>query len=74
MLESMRKYHQSIFIYIVFGLLILVFGVNFGPGSTGCNPSRGTDYAAVVNGETDHLANSRVVLGTKGTEPFGKSS
>ncbi len=52
MLESMRKYHQSIFIYIVFGLLILVFGVNFGPGSTGCNPSQGSDYAAVVNGET----------------------
>ncbi|HSI03348.1 MAG TPA: SurA N-terminal domain-containing protein, partial [Myxococcota bacterium] len=52
MLESMRKYHQSIFIYVVFGLLILVFGVNFGPGSTGCNPSQGSDYAAVVNGET----------------------
>ncbi len=51
MLESMRKYHQSIFIYIVFGLLILVFGVNFGPGSTGCSPRGTGDYAARVNGE-----------------------
>lgn len=52
MLESMRKYHQSIFIYVIFGLLILVFAVNFGPGSTGCSPNAGGDYAARVNGET----------------------
>ena len=52
MLESMRKYHQSVFIYIIFGLLILVFAVNFGPGSTGCSPNAGVDFAAQVNGET----------------------
>lgn len=52
MLESMRKYHQSVFIYVIFGLLILVFAVNFGPGSTGCSPTAGNDFAARVNGET----------------------
>ena len=51
MLESMRKYQSSVFIYVVFGLLILVFGVNFGPGSSGCNPTKGGDFAAKVNGE-----------------------
>ena len=36
--------------YFVLGAIILVFAVNFGPGSGGCGPT-GSSYAAIVDGE-----------------------
>lgn len=52
MLDVFRRYQQSLFIYLMFGLLIVIFAVNFGPGSGSCNPAAGNDYAAIVDGET----------------------
>lgn len=51
MLDVMRR--QSYLIYLIFGAIILIFAVNFGPGSAGC--ARGlkapATWAARVNGE-----------------------
>jgi peptidyl-prolyl cis-trans isomerase D len=56
MLEQMRKSSQSLFIYLLFGLLIVVFIISFGPQSRGTtceNVISGNDhYAAKVGGET----------------------
>ncbi len=52
MLESMRKSGASIFIYLIFGLLIVIFVLNFAPnagqGGGGCGV---TQSAMTVNGE-----------------------
>lgn len=53
MLDKMRTHSQNWLIYLMFGAIILVFGVNFGPGfdqlnQTGCG--RGGMTAATVNG------------------------
>ncbi len=53
MLQSMRKSSASIFIYLIFGVLIVVFVLNFGPqaNSTGGGCNNDTANAAlVVNG------------------------
>ena len=55
MLDSMRTHSRNWLIYLMFGAIILVFAINFGPGfdqmsQTGC--SRGSVTAATVNGET----------------------
>ena len=40
MLEQMRKSSQSLLIYVLFGIVIAVFIINFGPQSQGCHASR----------------------------------
>jgi peptidyl-prolyl cis-trans isomerase D len=51
MLDVMRR--QSYLIYLIFGAIIAIFAINFGPGSSGC--ARGlrapATWAARVNGE-----------------------
>jgi parvulin-like peptidyl-prolyl isomerase len=50
-MQKIREYSQSFFIWIMFGALVVVFAVSFGPGSTSCADGPATDYAARVNGE-----------------------
>jgi peptidyl-prolyl cis-trans isomerase D len=55
MLEQMRKSSQSLLIYVLFGIVIAVFIINFGPQSrgSGCDgqSSAGDHYAAKVSGD-----------------------
>ena len=53
MLETMRKHSESFFIYLIFGGIIVVFAVNFGPGSSSCRGQNDGDtrWAATVDGE-----------------------
>jgi peptidyl-prolyl cis-trans isomerase D len=55
MLEQMRKSSQSLLIYVLFGIVIAVFVINFGPQSRGssCEQAMGGNehYAAKVGGE-----------------------
>ncbi len=55
MLEGMRRQGASIFIYIIFGILITVFVINFGPqsqgGVGGCSENATSDTAVTVSGE-----------------------
>jgi peptidyl-prolyl cis-trans isomerase D len=56
MLEQMRRSSQSLLIYVLFGIVIAVFIINFGPHSGGCEGTGGgpsqPSYAAKVAGET----------------------
>jgi len=57
MLEQMRKSSQSLLIYVLFGIVIAVFIINFGPqsrgGGNGCEGAMGGDESAAhVAGET----------------------
>jgi peptidyl-prolyl cis-trans isomerase D len=55
MLETMRKSSRSLVIYVLFGIVIAVFIINFGPQSRGgsCEQTMGNDhYAARVAGDT----------------------
>src|SRR5437016_2485229 len=58
MLDKMRENAQSVLTYVLFGIIIVVFVVSFGPGSKGCGGSavRGAAYAAKVNGSTINQA------------------
>ncbi len=49
MLHVMRRHSQSFLIYLIFGAIIVVFAVNFGPGSSGCSGGMASEYAAKVN-------------------------
>jgi len=51
MLDVMRRNSQSFLIYLIFGALVVVFAINFGPGSSGCSGGGGGSYAAMVNGD-----------------------
>jgi peptidyl-prolyl cis-trans isomerase D len=55
MLEQMRKSSQSLLIYILFGIVIAVFIINFGPqsrGGGGCEGALGGDESAArIDGE-----------------------
>ena len=51
LLDSMRKHSRSFIIYILFGIIIAVFVVNFGPQSAGCTGGSAS-YAARVEGKT----------------------
>ncbi len=54
MLEQMRKSSQSLLIYVLFGIVIAVFIINFGPQSRGgsCESTMADDhYAAKVSGQ-----------------------
>jgi peptidyl-prolyl cis-trans isomerase D len=70
MLEQMRKSSQSLLIYVLFGIVIAVFIINFGPQSRGggCDgpASAGDHYAAKVSGDIVSTADFRygfLVLG-----------
>lgn len=54
MLDILRQNAKSVLTYVLFGIIILVFVVSFGPGSRGCADVRVTQasWAAKVNGET----------------------
>jgi peptidyl-prolyl cis-trans isomerase D len=54
MLEQLRRSSQSLIIYVLFGIVIAVFIINFGPQSQGGCESTVTraSYAAKVNGGT----------------------
>src|SRR5262245_55503746 len=41
MLEVMRRHSRSLFIYLIFGILIAVFIISFGPQSAGTRSGRG---------------------------------
>jgi peptidyl-prolyl cis-trans isomerase D len=55
MLEQMRKSSQSLLIYVLFGIVIAVFIINFGPQSRGggCDgpAAAGDHYAAKISGD-----------------------
>ena len=69
MLEQMRKSSQSLLIYVLFGIVIAVFIINFGPQSHGgCEgpTSSGDQFAARVGGDTISASDFRygfLVLG-----------
>ncbi|GEJ57970.1 peptidylprolyl isomerase [Anaeromyxobacter diazotrophicus] len=54
MLDTLRANSRSVLTYVLFGIIIIVFVVSFGPGSKGCSGGDiGTTqaWAAKVNGE-----------------------
>ncbi|MEA2700661.1 MAG: peptidyl-prolyl cis-trans isomerase [Myxococcales bacterium] len=69
MLEQMRKSSQSLLIYVLFGIVIAVFIINFGPQSRGgCDgpTSSGDQFAARVGSDTISASDFRygfLVLG-----------
>lgn len=51
MLDIMRRHSKSSLIYLVFGAIIVVFAINFGPGSGSCMPGiSSSTWAAKVDG------------------------
>jgi peptidyl-prolyl cis-trans isomerase D len=53
MLEVMRRNSRNAIIYVLFGVIIAVFIINFGPGSRGCTPgASASSFAAKVGGST----------------------
>ncbi len=54
MLDILRANTRSVLTYVLFGIIIVVFVVSFGPGSKGCTDTnvRVASYAAKVNGTT----------------------
>ncbi len=53
MLDTIRRHQQSWMTYLIFLAIIVVFAVNFGPGSSsGCRGATGGASAAVVDGDT----------------------
>ncbi len=52
MLDTLRANSRSILTYVLFGIIIVVFVVSFGPGSRGCSSGPGAteSWAAKVNG------------------------
>jgi peptidyl-prolyl cis-trans isomerase D len=59
MLDRMRKSSQSLLIYILFGIVIAVFIINFGPQSHGssCESSMKDDHTAASVGDRTVTAN-----------------
>jgi peptidyl-prolyl cis-trans isomerase D len=51
MLDAIRQNKQSVLTYLIFIAIIVVFGVNFGPGSSGCQGLAGSPTAAKVDGD-----------------------
>jgi peptidyl-prolyl cis-trans isomerase D len=54
MLDTLRANSRSVLTYVLFGIIIVVFVVSFGPGSRGCTSgsARAATWAAKVNGAT----------------------
>jgi peptidyl-prolyl cis-trans isomerase D len=52
MLDILRSKSRSVLTYVLFGIIIVVFVVSFGPGSQGCQvTSPSESYAVQVNGQ-----------------------
>jgi peptidyl-prolyl cis-trans isomerase D len=54
MLDTLRANSRSVLTYVLFGIIIVVFVVSFGPGSQGCGAGAGgagASWAAKVNGD-----------------------
>ncbi len=52
MLDVMRRHSESFLIYLIFAAIIIVFAINFGPGSSSCGRAGiGASWAALVDGE-----------------------
>src|SRR5512146_1562501 len=52
MLDTLRANSRSVLTYVLFGIIIVVFVISFGPGSKGCGAGGRTEtWAAKVNGE-----------------------
>jgi peptidyl-prolyl cis-trans isomerase D len=51
MLDTIRRHQQSWLTYLIFIAIIVVFAVNFGPGSSSCRSVKGTSFAASVDGD-----------------------
>jgi peptidyl-prolyl cis-trans isomerase D len=53
MLDILRRNAKNVLTYVLFGIIIVVFVVSFGPGSRGCADARvgSATWAAKVNGE-----------------------
>ena len=54
MLDTLRANSRSVLTYVLFGIIIVVFVVSFGPGSRGCTDTnvRAASFAARVGGKT----------------------
>jgi peptidyl-prolyl cis-trans isomerase D len=54
MLDILRQNAKNVLTYVLFGIIILVFVVSFGPGARGCSDPRisQSTWAAKINGET----------------------
>jgi peptidyl-prolyl cis-trans isomerase D len=50
MLDIFRQQSASFLVYLIFGAIIVVFAVSFGPGSGSCRPAS-PNYAAIIDGE-----------------------
>jgi len=50
MLEQMRQQSRSMLIYVLFGIIIAVFIINFGPQSPSCNRMRGGTQPSALEG------------------------
>ena len=73
MLEDTRKRGATIAIYVIFGILIAVFVINFGPqsvgGGQGCKA--GTDNLQLTIGGQDYGMNTwRWAFNTRGSGPY----
>jgi peptidyl-prolyl cis-trans isomerase D len=53
MLDTLRANSRSVLTYVLFGIIIVVFVISFGPGSRGCSSgsTRAASWAAKVNGD-----------------------
>jgi peptidyl-prolyl cis-trans isomerase D len=73
MLDTLRANSRSVVTYLLFGIIIVVFVVSFGPGSKGCTSGgRSETWAARVNGTTvtpgEFLAQYRALGGGRGSD------
>src|SRR3954463_13071532 len=72
MLAAMRRNSRNVIIYVLFGVIIAVFVINFGPGSRGCSGGvAGTAYAAKVAGVTLSEQDFRFTYIAAGGGQFG---
>lgn len=70
MLEAMRRNSRGTIIYALFGILIAVFVVNFGPGGGGCGGTAGEGYAVEVAGTTISESEFRLYYLARGGDRF----
>lgn len=64
MLDIMRRNANSWIMVLLFGIIIFVFAINFGPWAGG-NISPGAPYAAIVNSEVISLAEFRTAYASQ---------
>ncbi len=62
MLDVIRRHQQSWLTYLIFLAIIVVFIINFGPGSSGCQGTVGGSIAASVDGDAIRQAEYAMLL------------